>query len=123
MTLTEFLLARIAEDEAIARDCIKLAIGAWSHMLQIPYQQGWEAERATAHADQWHPHRVLAECAAKRAIIQEHPMMPAGALMTERHCAGYEEEAISRDWWPCPTLRALAIPYAEHPDYRQEWRL
>ncbi|WP_225794772.1 DUF6221 family protein [Streptomyces aculeolatus] len=23
---------------------------------------------------------------------------------------------------PCETLRALALPYADHPDYREEWR-
>jgi hypothetical protein len=24
--------------------------------------------------------------------------------------------------WPCQTLRLLALPYADHPDYRPEWK-
>lgn len=24
--------------------------------------------------------------------------------------------------WPCPTLRLLAVRYAKHDDYREEWR-
>jgi hypothetical protein len=24
--------------------------------------------------------------------------------------------------YPCDTLKLLALPYADHPDYRDEWR-
>jgi hypothetical protein len=23
--------------------------------------------------------------------------------------------------WPCDTVRALVLPYADHPDYRELW--
>jgi hypothetical protein len=35
--------------------------------------------------------------------------------------------ATCDDWygggqdWPCPTLRLLALPYADHPGYEPEW--
>jgi hypothetical protein len=25
--------------------------------------------------------------------------------------------------YPCRTLRALALPFVDHPDFRQEWAL
>jgi len=88
MSIGDFLLARITEDE----------------------------ERRTAY---WHDSdcgtvadalddctcgaqtRVLAECEAKRRIV---------AL-----CDDYEEPAPS-------VLLALALPYADHPDYDESWR-
>jgi len=69
MNITEFLEARIAEDELRANYYGPLAMG-------------------TA--------RVLAECAAKRAIII---------------------------YSPPKTIQYLAAVYADHPDYRQEWAL
>ena len=46
--------------------------------------------------------RVLAVCEAKREIVDWHGL-------TLEHDA-------------CRTLRALALPYADRPDYREEWR-
>jgi hypothetical protein len=87
MTLTDFLLARIAEDEA-AR--------------VIPDgDPGWPFTRSAeeiAESERW-----KAECEAKRRIV-------------EREMADVDEP----DW---VLLRLLAIPYADHPDYREEWRI
>lgn len=88
MTLTEFLLARIADDEAYALD----AIGEYArHSASwgtpstgvvdlgdpdvdglIPFGDGPVAE----HVAHWDPARVLAECEAKRAIIALHDEWP-----------------------------------------------
>jgi hypothetical protein len=48
---------------------------------------------------------------AKRRIVALH--------------SGDEDWRCQDDWVEhnCPTLRALAIAYADHPDYREEWRL
>jgi hypothetical protein len=35
---------------------------------------------------------------------------------------GHGDVECDEEAWPCPTLRALASVYAEHPVYRQEWR-
>lgn len=89
MHITEFLEARIAEDEAEGDE----------QSITAYYDGGWSDE---------HVQRVLAECAAKRALLQEH--VQAGPL-----CFGDEHE------FPCATLKVIAAVYAAHPDYRPEW--
>lgn len=113
MTLTEFLLARIAEDEAMARNDL------W----------GDGAAPGTAGLYWWHdelggdhiavePRRVLAECEAKRRIVgswvaqwsipeDDFPSRPLGGQGGEVY---YD------------VLCHLAAVYADHPDYRDEWR-
>ena len=89
LTLTDFLLARIAEDEANA-DCVVWDNGG---MNFEPY-----------HA------RVLAECEAKRRIVKS---FAAGAPYQR----GTDNYATTR-----MVTRLLALPYADHPDYRDEWK-
>ena len=84
MNITEFLEARIAEDEKMATYYGSLALG-------------------TA--------RVLAECAAKRAIIAECRQSTLDDLS-----GGDDDQPV-----PIWVARALASVYADHPDYRQEW--
>ena len=114
MTLTEFLLARIAEDEDIARN--SMASMRWST-------------------------RVLAECEAKRKIIAAAFAL-ASTIDSEWGCChegdairtGIVEPVFDDDAaQPLPDycigpgvagrfLRPLAHVYAEHPDYREEWK-
>ena len=131
MTVVEFLLARIAEDEAMYRDVAGCYVGeAWA-----PF--GW------GHEIDLNAERGLAECEAKRRIIEWHqawPILvdaPAGfdayaeglqsaTLRMTRHIAWMTEQEY-RDRFGSepptgPVLRLLALPYAGHPDYRQEWR-
>jgi hypothetical protein len=70
---------------------------------------------AADHIARHDPARVLAEVAAKRAVVDmghalldTQPNDPAAALMMTQ--AGDH------------VLRHLAAIYADHPDYRQEWR-
>lgn len=101
--LVEFLLARIAEDET------DVAAGVYT---------------GDAHR------RIKAECEAKRRIVEEHqPVDYSGLGMTSPGaCCICGADLGMGDWewvegsFPCATLRALALPYADHPDYRQEWR-
>ena len=110
MTLTDFLLARIAEDEAVARQA--------------------EADSAAAGGDPsilgeyYDPARVLAECEAKRRIVEMHHSTPAPGVDRDGFDLGgyWCNECDDGISWPCPTLRALAAVYAGHPDYRDEWR-
>lgn len=72
------------------------------------------------HIVPWDPARVLAECDAKRNIVELH---------TGSHeCSGYNDTTGDFDncLWvldgdSCTTLRLLATPCSYHPDYRQEW--
>jgi hypothetical protein len=79
MNLTEFLLARIAEDEGSPPTCS----------------------------------RVLADCEAKRRIVERHRSKPDTGGW---YCAGCGDD------WPCEDLRDLASVYADHPDYDEAWR-
>lgn len=81
MSLVDFLLARIAEDES-------------------------------------DPDRVLAECAAKRRIVEAHHW-------EEEWENGVRFTSDCADCWqspPCHTLRILATVYSDHADYRPEWK-
>jgi hypothetical protein len=136
MTLTEFLLARIAEDEARAHYALSRGGGG-----ALEYGGQWYG--AIKHAERWEPARALAECAAKRAIITCHeswPVLVEGPIEfglvdgTDPHAIAYR--ATQQIAWATqaeyrkrfgteppttPMLRALALPYADHPDYRDEW--
>lgn len=65
------------------------------------------------HIARHDPARVLREIDAKRKIIAEHDVYsrPLGERMD---CQSYD--------FPCTTLRLLALPYADRPGYREEWR-
>ncbi|HZF92056.1 DUF6221 family protein [Streptomyces sp.] len=76
---------------------------------------GYEAARARAlHIASHGPARVLREIDAKRRILVEHALN--GWVCTT--CDTGEVEQV----FPCPTLRILALPYADRSGYRDEWR-
>lgn len=123
MTITEFLLARIAEDEEVARSAIDSSgwgsspDGRW-RLVEVPYEGEWprnpDAEHVmwagsewTIHASRHSPARILRECAAKREIIERHS-----------HC----DDVSYGDASTCPEVSTLAAVYAGHPDYQEEWR-
>lgn len=101
MTLVEFLTARLAEDEAEGQ---RLLAGDYdSHIMDDSA-------------------RVLREVVAKRKILREHPLYPVQNYDMDV-CAqcGSPESYGNDEAWPCPTLRALASVYSDHPDYDEEW--
>jgi hypothetical protein len=106
LTLADFLLARIAEDEEAARAAIA------SNEPGEPW--GYDHIPGDGlHIARWHPGRVLAECEAKRWLISTRTSV---IRMTWVECMGARIDN------PEPLeLRVLAFPYADHPDYRQEW--
>jgi hypothetical protein len=63
------------------------------------------------------PVRVLAGVDAARRILAAHPVGPDGDCTT---CRAYPGGAAVHA--PCPTLRALALPYADQAGYHTEWR-
>jgi hypothetical protein len=100
MTLTDFLLARIAEDERAARDAVRATMRGEISRSDFPAHVQHFISTAT-------PARVLAECEAKRRIAERCGRV--GALMPSEHLAQ-------------GVLSLLASPYADHDDYREEWR-
>lgn len=133
--LTDFLLARIAEDEAAARACEPESerhpygdrtIPATPFDRLGPEIEGYLGGSLGAHAARWHPARVLAECEAKRRIIDlafVHMQFVDGELGCS-HSADQIRNGRCADIDPAEDslLRTLALPYESHPDYRSEWR-
>ena len=116
MTLADFLLARIAEDESVAREATPGHWVADRDFLDTESGEGGDAyiyasgqmivgaasDEDAAFVERNDPERVLAECEAKRRIVER--FAPT--------CNGYSE-----------LIAILALPYADHPDYREEWTL
>ncbi len=149
-TIFEFLLARIAEDEEVARTAANDAAEDWA--VSSRYEPnlvtdggsavavgpwGGDIGPAAEHMARWDPARVLAECEAKRRLLDLHQIVTqdyTGAWWAtnraESHittgCDHCRECAVDGlDYvvdGPCMTLRLLALPYSDHPDYREEWR-
>lgn len=110
-TLTAFLLARVDEDDAAARTATP---GPWR---TFPDAEGgvWAKDgfgmAATGcgqgnadHIVRHDPARVVAECEAKRQIV--------------KHWLDIEGWGNHDPY----VLELLALPYVDHPDYREEWR-
>lgn len=111
MNVVEFLEARIDEDEALARECIlpenlvpysdsripPVAPEQWGNLARN-YLGGEMGEHCARH----NPLRILAECESKRELLRDSV-----------NWDGYTRNVT--------TLRALALPYSDHPDYKKEW--
>lgn len=99
MTIDEFLLARIAEDEAY-----------WGNPAMLPFTGPGTSRLAL---------KVQAECAAKRVIVE----------LATKQLVEVEGYAIDGGMDLDPPhvsddiLRVLAAVYAEHPDFDPAWAL
>jgi hypothetical protein len=74
--------------------------------------RGWIAE--AEHIARHDPARVLAEVAAKRLILEYAPPKAHGTFDD-----GWRRGQMA---FHAHTLRLLALPYAGHPDYQEEWK-
>ena len=159
--LTEFLLARIAEDEAVARAIMAEGYSEgrwqWDMHRNAPYRSAlvdehdrvvlppkdddvFPSRNVAEHIARHDPARVLAECEAKRRIIAFHESWPVliqtepsleltpetwVAKMTSDIAWLTNAEYVKRfgtDPPTAPMLLAMAQVYADHTDYREEWR-
>lgn len=137
--LATFLLDRIAEDEAAARAAEVASKYEWSdnaftEAVELADNEG-ALEAATKHIARHDPARVLAECEAKRKIVERREelegMVRAVLEATQVVPPAADEQAavdfavtgVRGGIVTCDDiLRRLALPYANHPDYRDEWR-
>lgn len=94
--------------------------GTWDGVFSPDSDAG-----AAAHIVRWDPARVLAEVAAKRAIVEEHGPADdgSGMLFICRTCSRRDLPEWYGEYVPCPTSRIVAAPYADHPDYDKSWRI
>ena len=122
--LDEFLLARIAEDKRIATDAARATGRDQWTVADLP-GSGPPHDQAAEHAARHDPARILAECAAKRRLV-----LACRDIRPDLHFLGARPRGLA-DFPLSPsdhhqlaavTLAVLALPYADHSEYRQEWR-
>ena len=139
MTLPEFLLARIAERERRAyayRETKPEVRYNWTRQgdpnhpdeaVEVRYEDrrtetmSWETF-CDRHMELFvSDPTLLAECEAKRRVVELHGR--------DHECSTYDRHGeidnctwVLHDERPCSTLLLLASVYADHPDYREEWR-
>ncbi|RSS11436.1 DUF6221 family protein [Streptomyces sp. WAC08401] len=121
--LMEWLRTQLDEDERIARAAggaawEELPVSGWVHTSPLPSSEwqppGYDHHVASApvvedraHIVAHDPARVLREIDAKRKILDRY------AWLREHGDTG------GTAW----VLPLLALPYADRPGYREEWRL
>lgn len=121
--LATFLKVQIHTDAALARE----ALADWKTGPDGDEMAGAvESILIGGHLVRWSPHRVLAECDAKRRIVELHGPVDKYDTDSCRECSdsGWAGcvDGHSRVPLPCPTLRLLALLYGDRPGYRPEWR-
>lgn len=134
--LVAFLRARLDEDRAVAEACAAEDGAVWSagdrHLSEsvtaerggyvacAPYEgvMPWETRRHIADHD---PARALAEVEAKRRIV-DFLADDAGFDLPATTTQAMSREEWDRVFSARLTLKLLALPHTDHPDYRQEWK-
>ncbi|MFD3741603.1 DUF6221 family protein [Streptomyces sp. NPDC058629] len=138
--LVQFLRDRLTDDEQTARAATwdEWDSAHWTAHRRAQYDGRWvivdHAEEGVTeltphaaddagvaqHIARHDPARVLRDVEAQRQIMQVH-----NARDNWGTCVGCPRDAegsmnVGID--ECPILRALALPYADHPDYQDAWR-
>jgi hypothetical protein len=116
MTLAEFLLARIAEDEAVARQA---HVWTAANQLAADREIALLSGPSLALAVRVLP-RVLAECDAKRELIEYAGEL--AEIVDELDVARSPGLSAVVLLAQARILGDLALPFADHPDYREEWK-
>lgn len=109
LTLSQFLKARLDEYERIAKQASDSRyapeVDNYGHLtIQSSF--------------------ALEDIMSKRAIVDLHARVVRFQWCDEiaYGCDVCKDGPDQRtDYWPCPTLRLLAVPYRRHPDFREEW--
>lgn len=129
--IAAFLLARIAEDEADARAAdgprwhhydklvVFEALGPDDEWVDASAPISVDTRANGHHIARWSPSRVLAECAAKREIVER-------AMFVDGHGPAVGHlRALDMTTGASGALRhvlmALAQPYFDHPDFDPGW--
>jgi hypothetical protein len=122
--LDEFLLARIAEDKRNATDAARATGRDQWTVADLP-GSGPPHDQAAEHAARHDPARILAECAAKRRLVLAcRDIRPDLRFLgaRPRGLADFPLSPSDQHQLAAVTLALLALPYADHSEYRQEWR-
>lgn len=108
LTLAEFLLARIGEDEAAAQRVTRHELMTALNRSLAP------AAESTLFIARHDPARVLVDCQLRRAVV--------GLWQDPGQFPIWNREEYVRSVAIEDCMRLLALPYADHPDYDEAWR-
>jgi hypothetical protein len=125
-----FLKARYDEDEELARQALETGTAPmWDPASNVFLMPGLRNRRrlaaqgvegaldgaVEAHIARHDPARVLREIEAKQELLSRYEAMESGVLVL------IGVESILSEYRRV-ILPQLALPYADRPDYRDEWR-
>lgn len=115
--LIRWIGEQLDEDEHIAREAGERSM-AWRLVTPLDGAElgdaWWLNPPEKYHAERHDPARVLREIEAKRRILYlavQLPKVTASTDMFDNH----------RDAW-AEVIKQLALPYADRPGYREEWK-
>jgi hypothetical protein len=109
VTLSEFLLARIAEDQGVAaRPHESVRAERVRDLDRVEYDESSGYARLGIG-------RVLAECEAKRRIVAEW-------VAADNSAGSYPGTDAGIEMGLARAVDFLAAVYADHPDYDEVWR-
>ena len=100
--LGDFILARIAEEERACQGRL----------------------RGTTSDELVSVGRLLLHCTARRKLVALHEIhfVADGCAAIIDGESGTRRTGKGEREFVCPTLRLLALPYFDHPDYQESWR-
>lgn len=124
MTITEFLLARIAEEEEVVTRigfAVLASEGSFaSIVLDHPELAAGDCPGYLADYD---VARVAAGCLARRTVVEmlDQPQVPSpeGSTRTQAMAMHGFNEGVQ--FAAEAAVLALACAYADHPDFQKDW--
>lgn len=125
-TLVKFLTARLGEDENRIDMCDQCGHSRLDHEIGRPYPGCVGRSCGCMTFAGWpDPTRALVDVVAKRRILEQYQAAYRREVVAfddeETHGSGaHVAVRVRSELWT--TLLLLALPYAEHPDYRKEWK-
>ena len=121
--LVDFLDERIKELDEAAHSCLK--VGEVGPPRTFPAHLGAVLDTELALLEHLQPERLLAECDARRRILDRYRSWHA---MAERDMPGeacfandHDRYADGADSALAMALHDMALPYSLHKDFRPEW--
>lgn len=132
--LIAFITARLDVDEHAARQTAQLgdgtgewqvsggglATGPWQLLSRYSAEgqlSSWHLDHIARHD----PARVLRDVEAKRALLAQYDAV-LGEVRAPKSAEHYAN-ARARQFQLEQALPLLALPYSDHPDWREEWAL
>jgi hypothetical protein len=118
--LIAFLRARLDEDEQAAQQVLSFEADGfkWEYQWARHGRYQGRVTRSSFEPGAPSPRRVLAEVEAKREILDEY------RLWADDDSRDYDQSqtAVDRTAALEEVVKLLAQPYADHADFRSEWR-